>query len=229
MKAESLQIWVSRTIGSRRRRDRRGAGDRGRRCCTASASDPDAVHRPACRRLGPLGVLLLAYLGAGVWAWKRRGVEPEAALRTGAGMGILFGVAGVANLTLEYLGDLRPPFNAIVPATQMGVMVVLFGAAATLDPAALASGGSRAPGSRLERRRRHVADLRLRFSAATGGPAATRHREPGKHHGQRDPAHGDRAGRRGHGGGARDRRHAPATDRHGLAPGSLWRCWTSFR
>ena len=167
------------------------------------ASDPDAVHRLGASQLGLLGVALLVYLGAGIWAWKRRGVEPEAALGTGAGMGLLFGVAGVANLTLEYLGDLRPPFNAIVPATQMGVMVVLFGAAATLALRRSRPVASRAPGSRLERRRRHVADLRLRFSAATGGPAD--HEASGSLGNTMDSAvqhHGDRAGRRGHGGGA---------------------------
>ncbi|HEY0512469.1 MAG TPA: hypothetical protein VGH73_11225 [Thermoanaerobaculia bacterium] len=95
-------------------------------------SGPGAAGRPGVSQLGPLGVLLLAYLGAGVWAWKRRGVEVEASLRTGAVMGILLGIAGTANLTLEYLGNLRPPFNAIVPASEMGIMVLLFGAAASL-------------------------------------------------------------------------------------------------
>jgi hypothetical protein len=95
-------------------------------------SEPDAGRRLGAPQLGPLGVVLLAYLGAGVWAGRRRGVEAEASLRTGAVIGLLLGVAGTANLTLEYLGNLRPPWNAIVPASEMGVMVVLFGAAATL-------------------------------------------------------------------------------------------------
>jgi hypothetical protein len=95
-------------------------------------SDPDAGRQLGAQQLGPLGVVLLAYLGAAVWAWRLRKVEATASLRTGAVMGILLGVAGTANLTLEYLGNLRPPWNAIVPASEMGIMVVLFGAAATL-------------------------------------------------------------------------------------------------
>jgi hypothetical protein len=95
-------------------------------------SDPDAGRRLGAPQLGLLGIVLLAYLGAAVWAWRLREVEAEAALRTGAVMGLLLGAAGTANLTLEYLGNLRPPWNAIVPAGEMGIMVVLFGAAATL-------------------------------------------------------------------------------------------------
>lgn len=95
-------------------------------------SEPDAGRRLGMPQLGLLGVVLLTYLGAGVWAWRLREVEAEAALRTGAVMGLLLGVAGTANLTLEYLGNLRPPWNAIVPASEMGIMVALFGAAATL-------------------------------------------------------------------------------------------------
>lgn len=83
-------------------------------------------------QLGLLGVLVLAYLGAGIWASRARGSEVKASLRTGAAFGLLFGVAGAVSLTLEYLGHLRPPFNAIVTASEMGVMVVLFGAAATV-------------------------------------------------------------------------------------------------
>ncbi len=41
-------------------------------------------------------------------------------------------MTGAASLTVESLADLPSPLNAIVPATEMGVMVVLFGAAATL-------------------------------------------------------------------------------------------------
>jgi hypothetical protein len=95
-------------------------------------SDPGAARQLGVPQLGLLGVVLLAYLGAGIWAWKRRGVETETSLRTGGVVGILLGVAGAASLTLEYLGNLRPPFNAIVPAGEMGIMVLLFGAAATL-------------------------------------------------------------------------------------------------
>jgi hypothetical protein len=95
-------------------------------------SSSAAAGRPGVAPLGLLGSLLLVYLGAGIWAWRARGSEVQASLRTGAVMGILLGVAGAANLTLEYLGHLRPPFNAIVPASEMGVMVLLFGAAATV-------------------------------------------------------------------------------------------------
>jgi hypothetical protein len=81
---------------------------------------------------GRLGVLLLAYLGAGIWAWRRRGDEAEAWLRTGGVMGSLLGVAGAVSLTAESLGVLRPPFNAFVPAAEMGTMVLLLGAAAAI-------------------------------------------------------------------------------------------------
>lgn len=94
-------------------------------------SEPGAIRRLGVPRLGLLCVVLFAYLGAGVWAWKRRGAETEASLRTGAVMGILFGAVGAASLTLESLLPLRPPFAAIVPATEMGAMVVLFGATTT--------------------------------------------------------------------------------------------------
>lgn len=53
-------------------------------------------------------------------------------LAIGGALGLLLGATEVINLTLEELAGLRPPWNAIVPATGMAVMVVLFGAAATL-------------------------------------------------------------------------------------------------
>jgi hypothetical protein len=90
------------------------------------------VRYKSSMQLGSLGVLLLAYLGAGIWAWRARGIAVKSSLRTGAAFGLLFGVAGAVSLTLEYLGHLRPPFNTLVPVTEMGVMVVLFGAAAAV-------------------------------------------------------------------------------------------------
>jgi hypothetical protein len=50
----------------------------------------------------------------------------------GGALGLLLGATEVTNLTLEELAGLRSPWNAIVPAAGMAVMVVLFGAAATL-------------------------------------------------------------------------------------------------
>ncbi len=79
-----------------------------------------------------LGIAILAYLGAGLWAWRTPRPGVGAPLRIGAALGLLLGAAGAVNLTLEELAALRPPWNAILPATEMGLMVVLFGAAATL-------------------------------------------------------------------------------------------------
>jgi hypothetical protein len=79
-----------------------------------------------------LGLLLLAYLGVGIWIWTIRGPEARGARRTGSLMGVLLGVIGAASLTAESLAGLRPPFNVLVPASEMAAMVVLFGAAATV-------------------------------------------------------------------------------------------------
>jgi hypothetical protein len=81
---------------------------------------------------GALGIVSLAYLGAGLWAWRTRRPGVEIPLRVGAALGILFGLMGAASLSAEELAALRPPWNAVVPATEMAVMVVLFGAAAAL-------------------------------------------------------------------------------------------------
>jgi hypothetical protein len=105
------------------------------------ASDPEAVRRFGAPQLALLGIVLLAYLGAGLWAWRSRRAGVEIPLRAGAALGILLGVIGAASLTAEELAGLRPPWNAVLPATEMAVMVILFGAAATL---ALRRSGSQA-------------------------------------------------------------------------------------
>jgi hypothetical protein len=75
--------------------------------------------------------LLLVYGLAALWVRARPAGPTRTALGFGATLGLVLGAVEAVNIVLEYFANLSGPLSAIAGAGAMGLMVLLFGAAAS--------------------------------------------------------------------------------------------------
>ena len=95
------------------------------------ASYPASVSRDGLPSLIACAGVLLVYGGAAAWARGRPPGPSRTALGRGAGFGLAIRAVQAANIALENFGDLGPSLGPAVGGGVMGLIVVLFGAAAS--------------------------------------------------------------------------------------------------